>query len=216
MDILPSRSWHVIVRQFRVPAQVGEETACTTGAVDHGGKWTYSFDVNFVDEKLSSFSATSPVRHQDMADGQQYRTHKQSHLRRGEPVTAAAEHIRCLNRYNQQRSYRTNGRDSQWVNWEFRVWRKEKAGAGSGNGVSDGAEREADNRAAGSRASATAKSIGAEKNIKEMIMVIRKNKVLNPLKALLLLSSFKNPMVVVSFGSKVKEVAGFDRRRRMK
>lgn len=87
-------------------------------------------------------------------------------------------------------------RKSQLLKWDDRVWSKEKAGEGSGNGESDGAEREADNRAVGSKASATANSIGAEKNRNDIIMVTKKKTVLNPLKAFLLLSSFKNPMIV--------------------
>lgn len=65
-------------------------------------------------------------------------------------------------------------------------------------GSSDGDEREADNRAVGSRTSATATSIGAEKNRNDMIMVIKKNTVLIPLNTLLLFSSFKNPIILVS------------------
>lgn len=85
----------------------------------------------------------------------------------------------------------------------------EKAGEGSGNGESEGAEREADNRAVGSKASATANSIGAEKKRSDIIIVTKKKTVLNPLKALLLLSSFKNPMI---FSDPVMGIVGVDLR----
>ncbi|KAD5962095.1 hypothetical protein E3N88_13568 [Mikania micrantha] len=78
--------------------------------LDHGGKKTYSFNVNFVHEKLPSFPATSPVRHHDVRDGQRQRTHKQRHIRRRETPATATEHIRRLNRYKQQRDHRTNRR----------------------------------------------------------------------------------------------------------
>ncbi|KAJ0855883.1 hypothetical protein HanRHA438_Chr14g0678231 [Helianthus annuus] len=74
---------------------------------------TYSFNVDFVNKKLPSFSTASPVRHQDMSDSQHQRTHKQRHLRRRKPIATTAEHIRRLNRHKQQRNHRTNRRNSQ-------------------------------------------------------------------------------------------------------
>lgn len=78
------------------------------------------------------------------------------------------------------------------VKWEFRVWKKEGSSEDSGTGD----DKEADNKAVGSKASATANRIGAEKKRKDIIIVIKKKTVLNPRNAFLLLSSFKNPPMI--------------------
>lgn len=73
---------------------------------------------------------------------------------------------------------------SQLLKWEERLL----------NDKEEGSEREAESKAEGKRASATTRKTGAENRRKEIIMVIKKNKVLTPLHNLLDFSSFENPI----------------------
>ena len=74
-------------------------------------KETYSFNVNFVNQKLSSFSATCSVRHNDMPNSQNIRTHEQNV--KTSIYTRKAKHIRSFKGHKNQRQNRAHGCDPQ-------------------------------------------------------------------------------------------------------
>ena len=78
---------------------------------------TYSFNVNFVDQKLSSFPATCSVGHDNMPHGQRTRAYEQSYFGPSNIPTSInprnTEDVNSLQRHKHQRQYRTHGRNPQ-------------------------------------------------------------------------------------------------------
>lgn len=67
------------------------------------GKGSYSFDINLVNEKLSSFSTTDPISHKYMGHGQHHRAYEQSRFN-GTLISARpTENIRGFQRNEHQR-----------------------------------------------------------------------------------------------------------------
>lgn len=81
---------------------------------------TYSFDVNFVNPKLPSFSATCSICHNNMPDGQNKRADEQSYLG-GSQIPASllrarkrsTKHKRGLERNKDEGQKRAHGGDPQ-------------------------------------------------------------------------------------------------------
>lgn len=80
---------------------------------------TYRFNINLVNQELPPLSATRPIRHSNMANSQNQRAHKQSHLHASHIPSstnipqATTKHKRSLQRNINQRNHRTKRRDPQ-------------------------------------------------------------------------------------------------------
>lgn len=78
---------------------------------------TYSFNVNFVDQKFSSFPATCSVGHDYMPHCQRTRTHEQSYFGGSNIPTSIntrnTEDVNGFQRHKHQRQNRTYRRDPQ-------------------------------------------------------------------------------------------------------